>query len=50
MMLDKRVLRREERHVGHMSFLPQEVVRWDIWIEGLKRRHSSNRLSPRRQM
>jgi hypothetical protein len=35
LMLDKQVLRIEERHAGHMSFLPQEVVRHDVWIEGL---------------
>jgi heterodisulfide reductase subunit B len=35
MMLDRQVLRIEERHVVHMSFLPQEVVRCEIWIGGL---------------
>jgi hypothetical protein len=30
-MLDIRVLKTEERFMGHMSFLPQEVVRWDVW-------------------
>jgi len=27
LMLDKRVLRTEERPIGHISFLPQEMVR-----------------------
>ncbi len=35
-MLDIQVLRTKERHVGHKSFLPQEVVRHDIWIRGFK--------------
>jgi hypothetical protein len=35
MMLDRQVLRIEERHVVHMLFLPQEVVRCEIWIGGL---------------
>jgi hypothetical protein len=26
LMLDKRVLRTEERPIGHISFLPQEMV------------------------
>jgi hypothetical protein len=45
-MLDRQVLKIEERLMGHMSFLPQEVVRWDIWIGGLQRRHSSKRRFP----
>jgi hypothetical protein len=41
LMLDKQVLRTEKRLVGHMSsFLPQEVVRCEVWIGGLQRRHS----------
>jgi hypothetical protein len=34
-MLDSRVLRIEERHARHMSFLPQKMVWWDVWIGGL---------------
>jgi hypothetical protein len=34
-MLDKRVLKIVERPAGHMSFLPQEVVRREVWIGGL---------------
>jgi hypothetical protein len=49
-MLDKRVLRTEERPIGHISFLPQEMVWWDIWIRGLQRRHNSRRRSPHRNM
>jgi hypothetical protein len=33
-MLDRKVLKTEERLVRHMSFLPQEVVWWDVWIGG----------------
>jgi len=39
-MLDRQVLRTEERLVGHMSFRPLLVVWWDIWTWGLQRRHS----------
>jgi hypothetical protein len=31
-MLDKRVLKIEERHVGHRSFLPQDMVWREVWI------------------
>jgi hypothetical protein len=31
-MLDSQVLRTKERLVGHRLFLPQEVVRHEIWI------------------
>jgi len=41
LMLDRRVLRIEERLARHRSFLPQEVVRWDIWTKGFQRRHKS---------
>jgi hypothetical protein len=34
MMLDRQVLRTEVKHVGHRSFLPQEVVRHEVWIGG----------------
>jgi hypothetical protein len=34
-MLDRQVLKIEERLGGHMSFLPQEMVRRDIWTKGL---------------
>jgi hypothetical protein len=46
LMLDKEVLRIEERSTGHRSFLPQEVVQQDVWIKGLQRRHSSRLQSP----
>jgi hypothetical protein len=46
LMLDRPVLRIEERPARHRSFGPQEVVRWDIWIGGLQRRHSSKQRSP----
>ncbi len=41
LILDRRILKTEERLAKHMSILPQEVIRWDIWIEGLQRRHNS---------
>jgi hypothetical protein len=46
LMLDKEVLRIEERPAGHMLVLPQEVVRQDVWIKGFQRKHSSRRQSP----
>jgi len=49
MMLDKRVLRTKERHAGHGSFLPQEVVRREVWTRGLQRRHSYRRRFLRRE-
>jgi hypothetical protein len=49
-MLDKQVLKTKEKHVGHMSFLPQEVVQCEIWIGGLQRRHSYRRQFPQRKM
>ncbi len=39
-MLDRRVLKIEERPMGHMLILPQEVVREDVWTRGLQSRHS----------
>jgi hypothetical protein len=38
LMLDKRVLRTKERHTRHMSFLPQEVVRCEVWIGGFRKK------------
>jgi hypothetical protein len=40
LMLDRRVLKTEETFIGHKSFLPQEVVRHELWTSGLQRRHS----------
>ncbi len=42
-MLDKQNLRTKERPTWHRSFLPQEVVRHEIWIRGLQKRHSYQR-------
>jgi hypothetical protein len=50
LMLDRGVLRIEERPIGHKSFIPQKVVRRDIWTRGLQRRHNSRQQSPRRKM
>ncbi len=44
-MLDKKVLRIEEKLVGHKPFLPREVVQHEIWTKHLyglrllKKRH-----------
>jgi len=35
LMLDKQVLKTNERLAGHRLFLPQKVVRCEIWIGGL---------------
>jgi hypothetical protein len=35
LMLDKKVLRIEERLVGHKPFLPREVVQHEIWTKRL---------------
>jgi len=50
MMLDKQVLRTEERPAGSMSFLPQEVVRHEVWSRGLQRRHNYRQQSPHIEM
>jgi hypothetical protein len=34
-MLDKQVLKTKERFIGHMLFLPQEVVRHEVCTGGL---------------
>jgi hypothetical protein len=41
LMLDRQMLRTKERIMGHMSFLPQEMVCWDVWTRGFLKRHSS---------
>jgi hypothetical protein len=43
MMLDRRVLRKEERHARHMLFLPQEVVKHEVWISGFQIMHNYKR-------
>jgi hypothetical protein len=40
LMLDRRVLIIEERLAGHRLFLPQKVVRCEVWIGGLHKMHS----------
>ncbi len=50
MMLDKQVLRIEERPARHMSFLPQEVVRHEVWSGGFQRRHNYRQQSPHIEM
>jgi hypothetical protein len=49
-MLDKRILKTKERHARHRSFLPQEVVRCEIWIGGLQRKHSYRQQYPQKEM
>jgi hypothetical protein len=40
LMLDKRVLRTKERLTTHRSLLPQEMVRCEVCITGLLRKHN----------
>jgi heterodisulfide reductase subunit B len=40
LMLDRRVLKIEEIFARHVSFLPQEVVRHEIWNRGFQKRHN----------
>jgi hypothetical protein len=40
LILDGQVLRTEERPTKHRLFLPQEVVRCKVWINGLQRKHN----------
>jgi len=40
LMLDRRILRIEERLARCRSFLPQEVVRCEVWIGRFQRRHN----------
>jgi hypothetical protein len=35
LMLDKQVLKTEERSIRHRSFLPQKVVRCEVWTNGV---------------
>jgi hypothetical protein len=44
-MLDKQVIKIEERLVEHKLFLPQ-VVQHEVWIRGLHKRHNCRRQSP----
>jgi hypothetical protein len=39
LMLEKQVLKIEKRPTRHKLFLPQEVVRREIWTSGIQRRH-----------
>jgi hypothetical protein len=50
MMLDKQVLRTEERPIGHKSFLPQEVVQHEVWTRGLQIRHNYRQQFPHIEM
>ncbi len=40
LMLDEQILKTKKRNLGHMLFLPQEVVKHEVWIGGLQRRHN----------
>jgi len=40
LMLDRWILTTKERHVRHRSFLPQEVVRCEVWTSGLQIKHN----------
>jgi hypothetical protein len=35
LMLDRQILRIKERPTGHKSFLPQEMVKHEVWTSGL---------------
>jgi len=40
LMLNRQILRIKERLSRCKPFLPQEVVRCEVWIGGLQRRHN----------
>jgi len=42
-MLDKGVLNIKDKPAGHKLFLPQEVVRCEVWIGGFQKRHNYKR-------
>jgi hypothetical protein len=44
------MLKTTERPTRHRSFLPQEVVWQGVWTRGLKKRYSSKRQLPRKEM
>jgi hypothetical protein len=39
-MLDRKVMKTEEKPTGNMLFLPQEVVQREVWTRGLHKMHS----------
>jgi hypothetical protein len=39
LMFNRGVLRTEERLIGYMLFLPQGVVKHEVWTSDLQRRH-----------
>jgi len=49
-MLDRRVLRIEEKLIEHKLFLSQEMVWCEVWIRGFQRRHNYKRRTPRREV
>jgi len=46
LMLDRQILKSKEKHARHRSFLPQEVVRCEVWTSGLQRKHRCKQQSP----
>jgi hypothetical protein len=50
LMLDRWNLRTKEKPTWHRSFLPQEVVWCEIWIESFQRKHSYKQRSPWKEM
>jgi hypothetical protein len=40
MMLDRQVLKTEEKLARHMSILSQEVVRRKVWTSSLQKKHN----------
>jgi hypothetical protein len=49
LMLNREILRIKKRPTWHRSFLPQEVVRREVWIGGLQKKHSYKWQSPQRK-
>jgi hypothetical protein len=50
LMLDKQVMKTKKKPVGHMSFLPQELVWGEVWNGGLQRRHNYKSPYPWKKM
>ncbi len=50
LMLDKRVLRTEERPIRPKSFLSQKVVQHEVWTSGFQKRHNFREQSPWKEM
>ncbi len=49
-MLDRRLLKTKVKPTWHRSFLPQEVVRHEVWTKGFQKRPNYRQQSPQRKM